>query len=137
MVEDDPDAVFFIRRLLQKAGTNHPVEVMADGEEAIAFLEKSDAGRPLLVFLDLRLPRIDGFGVLKWIRQRPEFTDMLTVILSTSDENSDVKRAYELGADGYLPKFPTSAEVRAVVDAAHEAAEERPTLPGLTRPRRE
>lgn len=135
VVEDDPDAVFFIRRLLQKTGTPHPADFAADGEEAITYLEEHGSeNRPLIVFLDLRLPRVDGFGVLRWIRARAEFTDMLTVILSTSDDSGDVQRAFELGADGYVPKFPSAAEIRAIIDAAHAAAEERPVLPGLPRP---
>jgi len=133
VVEDDPDAVFFIRRLLEKAGTRRPIDVVSDGESAIAYLEKhARDSRPLVVFLDLRLPRVDGFGVLKWLRQRVDLIDMLTVILSTSDERSDVQKAFELGADGYVPKFPSSAEIRAILDAAEAAsAEERPLLPGL------
>lgn len=135
VVEDDPDALFFIRRLLEKAGTSHRADFVEDGEAAISYLEKhSGEERPLVVFLDLRLPRVDGFGVLRWLRSRPEFTDMLTVILSTSDDGGDVQRAFELGADGYVPKFPSIGEVRAIIDAAHAAANERPVLPGLSRP---
>ena len=111
MVEDDPDDALLIQRALQKAGLRHPVKIVRDGDQAIAYLsgqgDYADRERyplPFLVLLDLRMPGTDGFDVLQWARQEPALKRLLIVVLTSSNVQSDVDRAYELGANSYLVK---------------------------------
>lgn len=109
-VEDDPDDVLLIGRAIRKAGLEAPA-VVRDGPEATAYL--SGAGPyadrilhpfPTLVLLDLKLPRMSGFEVLQWIRERREISRLPVVIFTSSREKADIDRAYDLGANAYLLK---------------------------------
>jgi CheY-like chemotaxis protein len=111
LVEDDPNDVFLTQRAFQKAGVANPLQVVNDGEEAVARL--SQMGRygdrekyplPVLVLMDLKLPRKSGLEVLEWLRGQPGLRRLPVVILSSSKESGDVSRAYELGANSYLVK---------------------------------
>lgn len=109
-VEDDADDVLLIGRAIRKAGLIQPA-LARDGREAVAYL--SGAGEfadrdahpfPSLILLDLKLPKMSGFEVLQWIREHPEVRRIPVVMLSSSKEQADVDRAYDLGANGYLCK---------------------------------
>ena len=111
VVEDDPDDVFLIRRAFEKSGINNPIEVVEDGEQAIAYLsgrgEYADRAKhpiPALVLLDLKLPRIPGLSVLAWLRKQPALGRLSVVVLTASREAIDINRAYDLGANSYLVK---------------------------------
>lgn len=111
IADDDPNDVFILRRLLIKAGVPNPLRVFEDGEDLVAYLKvcadkKSDESLPGLVFLDIKMPRLDGFEVLRWIRNQSVLQALPVVILSGSDEPRDLKRARELGASHYLIKHP-------------------------------
>lgn len=109
-VEDDLDDVFLIERAIQKAGLGRP-RLARDGDEAVAYLSGSGAYAdrsvhpfPSLVLLDLKLPKRSGFEVLRWIRRTPEISRTPVVMFTSSNQRSDVDRAYELGANAYLLK---------------------------------
>jgi CheY-like chemotaxis protein len=111
LVEDDPGDALLIRRAFVQAKVLNPVQVVSTGEDAIAYL--SGVGRfanraefplPELVLLDLKMPGIDGFEVLRWIRAQPGIRGMRVVVLSGSDEMRDVNRAYQMGANSFLIK---------------------------------
>src|SRR5438128_1686281 len=113
VVDDNPDDIFFFKRCYAKANANAPLFTAADGEEAIAVLQKltaadaTPAGEPpLMIFLDLKLPRVSGFAVLEWIRGQRALDAVPVAILSSSGEPRDVARAYALGAQTYLVKHP-------------------------------
>jgi CheY-like chemotaxis protein len=117
LVEDNDDDVFFMKRALTAAEVAHPVQVAFDGEEAIEYL--SGAGKyqdrnqfplPTLVLLDLKMPRRGGLEVLEWIRAQPTLRTLIVVILTTSRENSDIERAYQLGANSFLLK-PSNTKI--------------------------
>lgn len=113
IADDDPNDVFILRRLLIKAGVPNPLRVFEDGEELVAHLrvcadKKNGESLPCLVFLDIKMPRLDGFEVLRWIRGQSALQALPVVILSGSDEPRDLKRARELGASRYLIKHPPS-----------------------------
>jgi CheY-like chemotaxis protein len=102
-----------MRRALKKTGLELPLHVVSDGKAALDYLdgvaEYADRERyplPLLVFLDLKLPYLNGFEVLEWIRHHPVVRELNVVILTSSDEERDSKRAQELGVSGYLVKPP-------------------------------
>ena len=99
-------------------GVLNPVCVCRDGEEALQFIEMhptpDDANLPLLVLLDLRLPKVDGVDVLRQARQHPVWKRIPFVVVTTSRENTDISRAYELGVNSYIVKpvdFAAFAEV--------------------------
>ena len=111
VADDDQNDVFFIRRAFQKSGYTHPVMHVIDGQEAIDYLRGaaafSDRGRyplPALLVLDLKMPKVDGFDVLTWVKAQPEFKELPVVVLSSSSREDDIQRAQKLGADDYRVK---------------------------------
>lgn len=111
LVEDDPNDVLLIRRAFRKANLANPLQVVGDGEQAEAYLSGrgpyADRERhplPVLVLLDLKLPRRSGLEVLEWLRGQPALSRVRIVVLTSSREASDVNRAYDLGASSYLVK---------------------------------
>jgi two-component system response regulator len=122
LVEDNEDDVFFLERAVKKAGITAPVQVARDGQQAIDYL--SGAGSfadrvqyplPGLVFLDLKLPYVHGFDVLEWIRGQVQFGNLPVVVLTSSAEDRDRKRAQELRSQGYLVKPAEPAELAALM----------------------
>lgn len=117
VVEDNEDDVFFLKMACQRTGIPHTFLVVSGGEEAVDYLggagEFADRTRhplPDLVFLDIKLPTRDGHDVLAWIRSQAMFKSLPVVMLTSSLEDSDVNRAYELGATSYLRKIASPAE---------------------------
>jgi CheY-like chemotaxis protein len=124
IADDDPDDLFFTHRILQKGGVKNPVLTFKDGEEVIEFLKgvldepAKPETRPCLLFLDIKMPRCDGFEVLGWSRQQAGLAGLHIAILSGSDEPRDRKRAASLGANHYLVKPAEQRSLTSVVDAA-------------------
>ena len=111
VVEDDANDVLLIQRAFDKARILNPVRTVANGDEAVAYLsgEGPFADRetypfPVLVLLDLKLPRRSGLEVLAWIRSLPGLKRLPIVVLTSSKESIDINRAYDLGANSYLVK---------------------------------
>jgi two-component system response regulator len=124
LVEDNPDDVELTLRAFQRAGITHPVVVKEDGVEALEYLfgegryaSEGPAHHPLVVLLDLNLPRMDGHEVLRRIRQDPRTRNLPVVILTSSAEDQDVVRSYDSGANSYVRK-PVS--FLAFVEAARQ-----------------
>lgn len=118
VVEDNPMDLDFMLQAFEEHGVLNPVLVCRDGEEALQFLaahtKPDDPSLPLLVLLDLRLPKVDGIDVLRQARQLPVWKQIPFVVVTTSRENVDISRAYELGVNSYIVKpvdFPSFAEV--------------------------
>jgi len=118
LVEDNEDDVFFMKRAFRDARLPNKLHVVNSGDAAVEYL--SHSGRysnnaeypvPDLVFLDLKMPGMDGFDVLSWMQQEGRLT-VPVAVLTSSPEDSDRKRARELGADCYLLKPPTQAMLR-------------------------
>ncbi|HVJ09085.1 MAG TPA: response regulator [Acidisarcina sp.] len=108
LVEDDPDHEALTKRALKKSNVANDIVVAHDGEEALHLLfDPPPAGLhtlPQVVLLDLKLPKIDGLEVLRAIRTK-EITRLLpVVILTSSDEESDMVRSYSLGVNSYIRK---------------------------------
>lgn len=114
LVEDDANDVYFMKRAAREAGILDSLQVAQDGQEAMDYLgglgEYADRERfplPCLVLLDLKLPRVMGFEVLKWIRQQAALKSTSVIVLTSSDLKPDVDLAYRLGANSYLVKPST------------------------------
>ena len=106
LVEDDPMDVDLTKRALARRGVANPVVVARDGEEALAYLPRWEAGEPLplVILLDLHLPKVDGLQVLSQIKSHPQFRTIPVVVLTTSSEDRDMQAAYQLGANSYIVK---------------------------------
>lgn len=111
LAEDDANDTLLIKRAFQKASLGRVLKAVPDGQEAIDYLrginqytDRSLFPLPFLVLLDLKMPGTDGFEVLRWIRTQPDLKRLLVVVLTSSNLQADVDRAYELGANSYLVK---------------------------------
>jgi two-component system response regulator len=108
MVEDDPGDVRLTREALKGSKVLHSLNVVEDGVAALDYLRKAppyqDAVRPDIVLLDLNLPRKDGREVLAAMKQDPALRTIPVVILTTSQAEEDVLRAYNLNANCYVTK---------------------------------
>ncbi len=107
LVEDNPDDEELAVMALKSAGLRLPIVVARDGAEAIERLvgaASGGAGRPLIVLLDLKLPKVDGFGVLKRIRETDGLRSLPVVVLTSSDADDDIDRSYALGVNSYVRK---------------------------------
>ena len=104
LVEDDPDHEALTIRALKKSNMANEVRVARDGEEAVNLLCGPDAIKPQVILLDLKLPKLDGLEVLKRIRECDDTRTLPVVVLTSSDEERDVVRSYQLGVNSYIRK---------------------------------
>jgi CheY-like chemotaxis protein len=109
LAEDNPDHAFFTTRAFQDAhGKDLEMHTVSDGVELLDYLNKrgaySEAERPHLVVLDLRMPKLGGLEVLAEMRERPDLRTIPVVVLSSSDRPEDVSASYEQGANSYVTK---------------------------------
>ena len=111
LVEDSEDNVFLVRHAMHKAGITARLEVATSGEQAIEYLggingysDWNQFPLPSIVLLDLKMPGMDGFDVLKWIRQRPGLKALRVAMLTSSEMPSEIKMAHDLGANIFLTK---------------------------------
>ena len=106
LVEDNPVDIDLTIRAFARHKLANPVLVARDGEEALAWIPRWEAGetKPAVILLDLNMPRIDGLTVLKALKTHPEHRDIPIVVLTTSKEDRDISKAYELGANSYIVK---------------------------------
>ena len=125
VADDDEDDLFFIKRLINKTGVENPVKTFNDGSEVVNYLGArlscATARRrmPGLLFLDLRMRGLGGFGFLEWARQQKGLQPLTIVVLSNSSETQDMHRAIELGAHRYLVKYPCVKTVTSIVRSVY------------------
>jgi CheY-like chemotaxis protein len=135
-VEDDADDVLLFQHACQKAGLGCNLQTVRDGVEAIAYLcgadqfsDRQQHPLPELVVLDIKLPRVNGFEVLDWMRKEDRFRRLPVVVFSSSNHEADVNRAYDVGANSFLLKpvdFNALVEVARTLDHYWLALNERP-----------
>ena len=111
VIEDHPDDILILRRAFSKAAPDVPLQFAQSGTEAMAYLKGSEryADRtvyplPTLLLIDLKLPGIDGFDIIHWVRNESGLRDIPIVVLTSSSHPGDVSRARELGANAYHVK---------------------------------
>lgn len=110
-VEDDPNDALLFQHACHKADVGFDLRSVNDGDQAMAYLrgvesfcDREKHPFPQLILLDLKMPRLSGFDVLAWLRKEEPFKNVPVIILTSSNHESDIKRAYELGANSYLVK---------------------------------
>jgi CheY-like chemotaxis protein len=113
LADDDENDVLLMRRAFNKAHITNPIHAVGDGEEAVAYLngeggfaDRNQFPVPCLMLLDLKMPKKNGFEVLRWIRSHPALKRLPVVVLTSSKEVRDINLAYDLGANSYLVKPP-------------------------------
>ena len=106
IVEDRATDLDLTKRAFARRRLLNPIQVARDGEEALAYIARWEAGEPVPVFilLDLRLPKINGLEVLRQLRNHPKFFTIPVIILTTSAEDKDIEEAYRLGCNSYIVK---------------------------------
>lgn len=111
LVEDNPDDITLTLRALEKNNITNKIEIARDGEEAIKLISSfinshqiPSISLPALVLLDLKLPKVDGLEVLKFIRSNVKTKFLPVVVLTSSKEEQDIFNSYNLGANSYIRK---------------------------------
>lgn len=106
LIEDNPMDVDLTLRAFQRRKVTNPIEVARDGEEALAWLPRWEAGevQPVVILLDLKMPKVDGLEVLRQFKGHPVFRTIPIVVLTSSAEDRDILEAYKLGVNSYIVK---------------------------------
>ena len=110
MIEDDEGHARLIEKNLRRAGVRNEIVPLADGASALTFLFGSDGsglvnkGRPLLILLDLNLPDMSGIDILKRVKENEHLRVLPVVVLTTTDDQSEIQRCYDLGCNVYITK---------------------------------
>jgi CheY-like chemotaxis protein len=124
LVEDDPGDQELTRRALEDDVVHTDLRIVNDGKEALDYLRREGAftdpdtsPRPDLILLDLNMPRIDGRQVLEQVREDPDISRIPVIALTTSDEEEDVLRSYDLGCKSFIKK---PVEIDTFIDTIRE-----------------
>ena len=124
LVEDDPGDQELTRRALEEDVVHTDLRIVNDGKEALDYLRREGAfadpdtsPRPDLILLDLNMPRIDGRQVLEQVREDPDISRIPVIALTTSDEEEDVLRSYDLGCKSFIKK---PVEIDTFIDTIRE-----------------
>lgn len=122
LVEDLPEDRFFMRHALRTAGVHNPVIEAEDGATAIEYLsglgefqDRKKYPLPCFIITDLKMPRVGGHELLRWLSERPEFDPVPRVVISSSALEPDMRLATDLGACGYFVKPAGIAELVKIV----------------------
>jgi CheY-like chemotaxis protein len=127
LVDDDEDFLMFLELVFRDNGVVTPIHLLHNGEEAIAYLkgEGKFADRdaypyPTFIVTDLKMPKADGFAVLQYLKKNPERVVIPTIMLSSSSDEDDIKKAYLLGASSYHVKPMGLDKLRYLTKTLHD-----------------
>ncbi|PWT94203.1 MAG: two-component system response regulator [Blastocatellia bacterium] len=106
IVEDRPIDLDLTKRAFVRRRLLNPILEARDGEEALDYIDRWDAGEPVpvLILLDLRLPKVNGLEVLQRLKLHPKYSAIPIIVLTTSGEDADIHEAYRLGCNSYIVK---------------------------------
>lgn len=126
-VDDEADDIFFLRHVLKKTGLPHEFQPFSNGEAAMVALSAiangdTAANFPLVCFLDIKMVGMTGLDLLRWIRSQRGLDALPVIMYSSSDHPQDVDTARELGAQGYVKKYPSVAAMQTLLDEARDFA---------------
>lgn len=127
IADDDAQDTLLVRLAAQRAALEMRLDVVKDGEEAIdylmgrsAYADRQAYPFPAMMLLDLKMPRVNGFDVLDFVRRQPGLRQLPIVIFSSSDDPKDIRRAYDSGANSYLCKPHSNDDLSALLRALEE-----------------
>jgi len=139
LVEDSDHDVFFVRRATEQGGAGHEVYAVPEGGEAVRYLQgegqyanRQEFPVPNIVLTDLKMPGMNGFEFLRWVRDHSEYGIIPVIVYSSSSVEEDVREAYSLGANSYMVK---PSDLTAMIDLLRATWEfwsrcECPPMPG-------
>jgi CheY-like chemotaxis protein len=114
IVDDDDNDIFFVKRAFTDINVHCTFQMLKNGQQVVEYLDGQGeyANRekyplPMMILMDLKMPMMDGFEVLAWLRSRPGIKVIPTIVFSSSDLPTDITRAYELGANSFMTKSVT------------------------------
>jgi len=127
VVDDDPNDLILIETAFRAIGVKDPIHTVSGGREAIAYMmgegkfsDRRVYGYPTFITTDLKMPGADGFDVLEHLKNNPEWAIIPTVVLTSSRDLDDIKKAYMLGASSYHVKPNSSEELRQQLKVLHD-----------------
>lgn len=127
LAEDDENDVLLMQRAFKKVRKSDSLRVVHDGEAAIdylsgrhQFVNRVDHPLPSLVILDLKMPRKSGFEVLEWLKTQPSLKRIPTIVLTSSSQQRDILKAYDLHANSYLVKPNAFDELVRLMESAQK-----------------
>ena len=127
VIDDDPNDLIFIERAFRAIGVKDPIHTINGGLEAIAYMmgegrysDRRLFAYPTFITTDLKMPGADGFSVLEHLKNNPEWAVIPTVVLTSSRDLDDIKKAYMLGASSYHVKPSTPAALRQQLKVLHD-----------------
>jgi|SRR5579859_5720000 len=111
LVEDNEDDALLLKKAFERGNLMNPLHWLKTGEEALDYLKgtgrftnRKEYPLPAILLLDLKLPGISGFDVLRWVRSQPDLARLRVIVLTSSESIQDVNLAYRLGANSFLVK---------------------------------
>ncbi len=123
-IEDDDNDAFLMERAFRIVGVANPIRILSDGKAAIEHLadlpENSPEAHPCLLVLDLSMPGKNGLEVLKWLRSHPVHSDLPVIVLTSSNQESHIHRAFQLRANGFIKKPGDANKLLNIVKAINE-----------------
>ena len=127
VVDDDSNDLIFIERAFRAIGVKDPIHTLSGGREAIAYMmgegkysDRSVYAYPTFITTDLKMPEADGFAVLEHLQNNPEWAVIPTVVLTSSQDLDDIKKAYMLGASSYHVKPSAPEDLRQQLKVLHD-----------------
>ena len=125
LAEDSEDDVFFFRHAMEKAGMKHCIQLVQDGEEAVEYLEgtgkfknRKEFPLPDFLFLDINMPKKNGWEVLEWMAGKPGLKNIPVVVVTTSEHHRDLKKAQEFSLRAYLVKPARPEQLKKLLEEA-------------------
>lgn len=127
LVEDEENDATLVKMAFQRNNLFNPVQWVRDGVEAIAYLngegiyaDRSQYPFPEVLILDVKMPRMSGLELLSWIREHPAYRVIPTIIMTSSQQEPDIEKAYHLGANTYMIKPSSFEELARMVKLTHD-----------------
>ncbi len=122
LVDDSPNDLLLMSQAFKKAGFNNPLKTVRNGEDVVAYLEgrgeyedRAAYPLPIVMLLDLNMPKMNGFEVLSWVRGHPAIGRIMLIVLTASMRIEDVERAFDLGANSFLVKPASMRDLVAMI----------------------
>jgi CheY-like chemotaxis protein len=123
IVDDDSSDALMTEGIVDELQPKFPVQILSGGEDLLAYLQgqglyhdRANYPLPGVILLDIKMPKMDGFAVLEWLKEHPEFENIPVVVLSgCTDMAGSVTRAYQLGAQSFLPKPIQLQDMQSIV----------------------
>jgi CheY-like chemotaxis protein len=120
LVEDDSLDIAILQRALKERQIPNPFVHFDDGQKGLDYLKDKQNTKPLMVFLDLNMPNFDGFDFLELLKSDKSLKKIPVIVLTTSEDDKDISKSFNLGAAGYLVKPPDYGQFLKLVEVINK-----------------